>query len=151
MIGSKVSKLKKRVAELDEKYIINVMDGVVSDVVSNAYPRETNMGVFTLGEMNDIGGFYSLDWMLDDMIGTVLGRAVRMLCLDLRMTEKDMADRQVLNILMSTNDVQQKSIPKVREYLVNKYGNKPINQEVEAKMYERLEMFHQMATMMFGG
>lgn len=112
---------------MTDKHILTSVVGICAEIIEHVWPDETELGaMYTVGDVRKIEGFYTFDWLIDDMIQALIGRHMRLIALNI--LNMDVDDPKLIvdvfmPVLKATNAQQIRCRKPVKDALIKMYGH----------------------------
>lgn len=106
-----------------DSMIIESILAIIEDLKTHAFPDDSPMGLYTVGEMAAVEGFHASEAIMYELVQSLIGRSMRMLMLTSGMSPEDfLADPKLLEMFSETDEQARRCVPIILQKSIEKYG-----------------------------
>lgn len=125
-----------------EHYLITSVTEIIGEILNGLWSdSELISPVYTVGDLRTINGFYTMSWIIQDMVGAMVGRSAN-LCA--RQCGIDLADLSIaphlVESLADLSKLEASVLPKLLERLRKTYGDPVL---IDEQAGQRLKQRHE--------
>lgn len=133
----KFQHLKQKLAELATvDYFVRNITGVVGEVIGRKWPDNTRLTTtLTVGEANQLGGFWQEQWVVTDMAAVFVGRLTRAMVID---SGIQLDADEIHELLTSTEAAEEQAVAQLMPALKANFGDVPV--DVVLNNIKRIEL-----------
>lgn len=115
--------------EFHDDWIIECVTNIVTEIRDGVWPDNSPLGLYTVGDVKAIEGFYASKQMIEELIAALTGRTIRGFCIHVGLSP---FDPSVAKLLEDTNQQTARCIDPIHKKLLDKFG--PPNRIDEGKI-----------------